>query len=212
MTGLSSSDLARTLGVSKGRISQYVASGQLTGCFEGDGRQRRFDVQKVAGALGRRLDPGQMLGNGAQTKRTLRAIKAPDDPAPLEDDQDDRPLPAATAASPQETDRYEIARTQLAEEKARTARRDNQLAEGRYVLAEEVERQVSRALAQEVSEFESVLREAARKVADKMSVDYLLARQILLETWRAHRTQRAKVLGQQAETATPTDAEQEANI
>ena len=39
--------LAQRLGVSKARISQYVAQGTLAGCFTGEGRARRFDLDLV---------------------------------------------------------------------------------------------------------------------------------------------------------------------
>ena len=74
MTLLNSGDLAKALNVSKGRVSQYVSEGKLAGCFTGDGRARRFDLGKAATALGRQLDPGQMMGNGAGTRAAIRTV------------------------------------------------------------------------------------------------------------------------------------------
>jgi len=212
MVGLSASDLAKQLGVSKGRVSQYVAAGRLDGCFDGDGRARRFYLDRVAVALGRRLDRGQMLGNGSATKAALKKIT--DD----SDDEDDSPAPAAPHPAGAErlksTDpsAYDMARTQIAIEDARKRRRDNAMAEGQFVLAEEVSRQVSRAIGQEIREFESVLRDGARKIADDLGVDFLKARQLLVEVFRAHRATRSAVLADATNDLSLTDAEKAANI
>ena len=130
---LTATELAGVLDLSKGRISQLVSGGQLKGCYSGDGRHRRFDLAKVAAALGRRLDPGQMLGNGAKTSEALARIPAAD-PAPSPP-QDPAPAPppaglGATELPSRDPSRYELAKTLKAEEDARTARRRNSEAEG----------------------------------------------------------------------------------
>jgi transcriptional regulator with XRE-family HTH domain len=194
---LTASELAATLGVSKGRVSQYVSERKLDGCFDGEGRGRRFDLAKCAAALGRTLDPGQMMGNGASTRKALRGLAfeggeaiAPPVPESPGRSKMDGELPSGDAA------RYELARTQKAEEEVRRLRRDNELNEGTLVKASEVERQVARIVAQEIAEVETVLRDGARKVADRMG-----------ETWRAHREGRVAALSAEAEAAAMTDAE-----
>jgi len=93
MTFLSSSELAATLKVSKARVSQYVSERKLEGCYSGEGRARRFDLAKVAVALGRTLDPGQMMGNGAATKSALRRIVPLPGLGPDQDDEAAEPGP-----------------------------------------------------------------------------------------------------------------------
>ncbi len=217
---LSSSQLAEHLKLSKGRVSQLVGDGTLAGCYEGSGRQRRFDVPKVLAALNRGLDPAQMLGNGAKTKRVIRALQAGQAVAePQDDDQDAAPVarrPASLldgAALPQkDPDRYEMARAARAEEDLRTARLRNGREEGQYVLAVEVARDVSQAIGQEVREVETFLRDVARVLADKMQVDFKVARQILMEGWRDHRKGRAEILAGTAAATDLTEAEQQENI
>ncbi len=212
MTLLNNVGLSKALGVSAGRISQYVSGGKLDGCYSGDGRLRRFDLAKVAVALGRTLHPGQMLGNGAETKRALAAL-------PIEDEEDDPPV----ASAPQKTrdgaelpttdpTRYEMARIQKAEEETRRLRRQNGEAEGKYVLASEVERQVARLMAQEIAEFEAVLRDGARRVADMLGQDFKIIRKIMVDEWRTHRAGRADQLVAQVSEMALTEAETEANI
>lgn len=226
---LSATELSRTLGVSKGRVSQYVASGQLDGCYEGSGRARRFDVAKVAHALGRRLDGAQMMGNGAQTQRRISelarvagpgaevatggatgGIAAPVEPKRAEALRDGSELPVS------DLDRLQMERAQAnadqARENARRLRRENAQAEGLFVLRSEVEREVQRQIAQEVAEVDAVLRTAARRVADRMGVDYRQVRQILQDSWREHRTGRAEALEADLGAASLSDAEREADF
>ncbi|GGO26727.1 hypothetical protein GCM10010991_07660 [Gemmobacter aquaticus] len=206
---LNATQLADRLGVSKARVSQYLSEGKLVGCYEGEGRSRRFDLSKVQAALQGRLDPGQMLGNGASTKRALTDLGDPGD-APA----DMRPRPAAKtdgALSPRDPDRYELARIQNAEEDARRKRRDNERDEGRWVLAEEVERSTAKLLSREIGQFETVIRDGARAIADRLGVDFREARQILMQVWRAHRGERAEALSAESQAAPMTEAEQEAN-
>jgi len=205
MASVSATDLAQELKVSKARVSQYVSEGKLVGCYIGDGRARRFDLEKVAAALGRKLHPGQMMGNGAQTRRAIRNIA--DAPLHQVEDSSDTHAPDVRGGKVQKADsllnagdddRYELARTQKAEEEVRRMRRQNAEAEGAFVLATEVSRATQRLIAQEVAEFESVLRDAARKVADAMGVDFKAVRKILTDQWRVHRLSRAQHLDEEA--------------
>ena len=208
---MNATQLATELGISKGRVSQYVSEGKLDGCFTGDGRARRFDVGKVRAALDQRLDPGQMLGNGASTKRRIRTAQPDVAPSaqPVEQppaSEEDSP-PAEAPMS-----RYELARTLNAEEAARKSRRENLLAEGSLVLAESAGREAARALSRELAQVEDLLRRGARVIADDLGVDFKAARKILLDLWREHRTLRAEALGQKAAEADLDDSESEADF
>lgn len=210
---MNSTQLASTLGVSKARVSQYVSEGKLAGCYTGDGRSRRFDLAKCAEALGRRLDPGQLMGNGAATKATLAKIQTDDTPKakPLTEPRRSGGNGAESIPGA-DPDRYELARIQKAEEEARKLRRQNAEAEGHYILASEAAQMTTKLIAQEIAEFETVLRDGARVIADKLGVDFKTARQHLVETWRAHRAGRAEALTEQADAAGMTEAEAEENI
>lgn len=205
---MNATELAQRLGVSKARVSQYVSSGVLEGCFDGEGRSRRFDLVRVQQALNGGLDKGQMLGNGAATRQNLKRIAA--------ETVSDAPVPRATVPSDgvlpiRDPDRYELARIQNAEEDARRKRRDNQRDEGRWVLAEEAERSTAALLARELGQFDLVLREGARAVADKLGVDFREVRQILTQHWREHRSQRTEDLLAEAGASSMTNAELEAD-
>lgn len=213
------SELADALGLSKGRISQLVSGGTLDGCYRGDGRDRVFDLEACAKALNKKLDPGQMLGNGAETKRRLRELDRVSAPAfelPLAPPVRSRPAPSAPAEggalTPEDPDRYELARTAKAEQELRGMMLKNGREEGQYVLASEVGREVAGAIAQEVREVETFIGDAARALADQLGVDFKAARQIMRDGWRNHRGNRAAVLTEQAETAEMTAEEIEADI
>lgn len=205
MAHLTTTELAERLKLSKARISQYVSEGKLAGCYSGDGRQRRFDLSKVSDALKRNLDLGQMTGNGRVTRRVLQGL---DDADPVQ------PVPVRDGAelSSRDPDRLELATIQIKEEEARRRRRDNERDDGRWVMAEEVERNTARAIAREVSQFEVVLRDGARAVADTMGVDFRQVRKVLMDQWRQHRTARHEAVQADAEAASMTDAERASNV
>lgn len=220
MQTVTATQLALHLGLSKARVSQYVAEGKLEGCFAGEGRARRFDLAAVAQKLNRTLDAGQMLGNGSDTKRTLKTIMlgaaegetgilSRPTPAPRDivgRGRDEGELPET------DPDRYEMARTLKVEQEARRLLKQNELEEGTLVLASEAARETAKRLGQEIAEFEQFLREAARRQADEMGIDYKSARQVLMQAWRAHRAARSAKLGEDAAAATMTADEAGADI
>lgn len=213
---MNATDLAAALNVSKARVSQYVSIGKLSGCYTGEGRNRRFDLEKVRHALGRELHPGQMLGNGAQTRKALRSLSLQVPPQSEDDDGDgvaDRPAPRSDSQiKDDDDDVYALVRTQKAQEEVRKLRRINAEAEGAFVLAAEVSRATQRLISQEIAEFEAVLRDGSRKVADQLGVDFKTVRQVMVETWREHRRQRSEVLADKAEAESMTEQEIEADI
>lgn len=211
MQRFTTTEVAGQLGLSKGRISQLVKNGTLDGCYEGVGRLRRFDLGKVASALNRKLDPGQMMGNGAETRKRLRdlADDEPQNPPSNESATPDRDSAPLRQADP---DRYEMARTQKAEEEARKLRRQNAEAEGLFVLASSAQHQAARMLALEIAQVEVMLRDAARAVADELGVDYLVVRSKLMEQWRGHRSARSESLADVAEAAPISDEEAEVDF
>jgi len=205
MSHLSATELANTLKLSKGRISQYLSEGKLEGCYQGEGRARRFDLDKVASALGRKLDKGQMLGNGLETRRAIRALQAekPEEPATP------RPESRLPLTDPDELELVKLAK---ANEELRRLRRDNAVADGAYVLASEVERETTKAIRAEIAGFETLLRDGARAIADQLGVDFKAARRILTDLFRAHRSGRVEQMVGEVAIAVLTGTEAEADI
>jgi hypothetical protein len=62
-------EFAKTAGVSAGRVSQWIAAGKIgPEELEGTGRQARIRVDAALKRLQLKLDPGQRLGNGLETR------------------------------------------------------------------------------------------------------------------------------------------------
>ncbi|WP_026756683.1 hypothetical protein [Sediminimonas qiaohouensis] len=204
---LNATELAKEMNLSKGRISQLVRDGRLDGCYSGSGRARRFDLGKAADALGQRLDPAQMLGNGAKTRRSLEDVDLPKQVEPERAPSDATLLPA------KDPTRYELARTQELEEKARRARRQNETEEGNWVLASEVAAETARQIHMEIASIESsVLRTGARRLADELGIDFKAARAILTQVWREYRAHRSEQKAAEADAAPLSEAEHEVDF
>jgi hypothetical protein len=136
-----------------------------------------------------------MIGNGATTKAALKGLDAGNAPE------------KAKSSNTDQDDAYLQARTIKAQEEARRIRRQNAESDGSYLLASEVALEVRRQIGQEVAEFEGVLKDGARAVADKLGVDFKTARAILIGTWRTHRSVREAKKVLQADTATKSATE-----
>ena len=201
---ITAAELAKNLGISRQRVHQYVQAGKLDGCFSGDGPLRRFDLAKSAEALGKRLDPGQLMGNGAATKAAIRDLSAASTTATADDLAAPSEMRVPASIDP---DSYEAVRIQKAQEETRRLRRINAESEGRYVLATEAAGATKRLLAQEIARFEMALKNGSRMTADKLGVDFKTVRQIMMEAWRSHRTERSAALEIEAGRAEPTEAE-----
>jgi hypothetical protein len=75
---LSKSEFAEYLGVSPGRVAQYVTDEKLSGdALVGESRRaQRIRVDVAIAQLRVRLDPSQMLGNGKKTRLEIDAAPA----------------------------------------------------------------------------------------------------------------------------------------
>ena len=105
-----------------------------------------------------------------------------------------------------------MARTLKAEEEARRLRRQNMAEEGSWVLAEEVQRHTARAMSLEIAQFETVIRDAARGVADAFGVDFRSVRKVMMDEWRRYRAARADAVSLEAQSMAMTAAEHEDDV
>lgn len=203
------------LELTRGRVSQLVSEGKLEGCFHGEGRARRFDPAMVAQAIGRRLDPGQRLGNGSRTQEKARKLLDGESAAvgPQRGEPNAaRRRDATTRLAEVTANEYERARTEKAIEETCRIRRMNEEAEGRFVLVEEVSRQVRRQLGQEIAEVNTFIRDAARRVADRHGVEFKAVRQQMIDIWREHRAARSKASAHTASAAVMSEDELASDI
>ena len=64
------------------------------------------------------------------------------------------------------------------------------------------------AIGREIAQFETMIRDAARAVADRLGVDFREVRRIMMDQWRDHRASRRDHLSAEADAAVMTEAEQ----
>ncbi|WP_287363099.1 hypothetical protein [Mesorhizobium sp.] len=81
MQTLSKGDFAAHIGVTPGRVSQYISSGMIgPDALDGQGRTAKVIVAKAVEQIRRRRDIGQALGNGIATRLEVEPVE-PDAPA-----------------------------------------------------------------------------------------------------------------------------------
>jgi hypothetical protein len=75
---VSKAEFAMSIGVTPGRVSQYIATGKISGdALVGSGRASRVRSEIAVAQLRERLDPSQMTGNGkARLEETVAVISS----------------------------------------------------------------------------------------------------------------------------------------
>jgi hypothetical protein len=69
MQVLSKGDFAAHIGVSAGRVSQYIAAGMIgPDALDGQGRNAKVIVARAVEQIKRKRNIGQALGNGLMTR------------------------------------------------------------------------------------------------------------------------------------------------
>lgn len=141
---MSKGDFATHIGVSAGRVSQYIAEGIIDrSALEGEGRSARVRVAIATDQIRTRRHVGQALGNGLQTRLSEPA------PASVADASQARPATeAAPSATPVRSDdvAYQIQQERLESErrKNRLAAQDEAVRQGKLVHAEHVRAEMMR--------------------------------------------------------------------
>lgn len=216
MFNLTRSELAAALGVDPTRISQLVTDGRLQGCYRGEGRARRFNLEKTAAVLNVRLDTSQQTGNGVHQLARRNMIGA------ASGQQFGLPRPTHSAGpygaladmdekleiEPGGDAKAIVAAKRLAIElDVRRKLREEQLQTGRYVLAEEAERATRAAVAETIAAAERFLVAEARRTAQTVGADPRAAAAETRQRWREDRARQAEAFALMADAATPTEAE-----
>ncbi|ASV85062.1 hypothetical protein CES85_1056 [Ochrobactrum quorumnocens] len=177
-------EFARLINVTPGRVSQYIASGQIgPDALDGTGRSARIIVDKARRHLNGRLDVAQRLGlNGIATRA-----------APLEESKQELDLSSAPAVTLPRTDVVadQIALEKLEQAKMQTARarREEALAKGRYIFADDAKAEITRAVAMAYRVMEGGLADMATYLAGQFEVPQ---RDILHHLQKSFRDVRAR--------------------
>lgn len=151
---ISKGAFAQMIGVSAGRVSQYIAEGKISAAaLVGDGRTARINVRVAKADLTRTLDISQRLGNGINTRL----------------DQAEADSPAGQAKAPQvdPTVEDEIKREKLlaAQRANRRAAEDDALRAGQLVMADVARKEAAAVAGSMMQTFEGSITDMAAAVS-----------------------------------------------
>lgn len=152
-------EFAGLIGVTPGRVSQMIAAGKIgRAALDGEGRKARIIVERALADLKLSLDVNQSLGaNGLRTR-----LGGEDVPARATVDiplsEDDRRRDALLAEK--------LRQAQLQTVKMQ---RDEQLQQGRYVIAEDLQRAVAETNARLIQSIEASLPGLADQIAAEIA-------------------------------------------
>lgn len=172
---MSKGEFAKLINVSAGRVSQYIASGQIgPDALQGEGRSARILVERARRQLNGRLDVAQRVGMNGMTTRisapSLPQVPAMQSDAPLLQTAEQRAPEAFQTQSDLIAD--QIAREKLDQARIQTARakREEALASGRFMLTDEARSEITRAVAMSYRVMEGGLADMATYLAGQFEV------------------------------------------
>jgi hypothetical protein len=184
---VSKGEFAAIIGVSPGRISQYLTEGKITAAsLVGSGRSAKINVERAKADLRLTLDVGQRIGNGSETR-----LDPLDEASPLPADQGSRTanvLPAAGGVD------YEIKQQKL--EQIRRANRNGAIEEakqrGQLIETDLAQAQMSRVAAAMLEIFEGGLTDMAMAVAAEFKLPQRDVKHLMRRSFRTVRETAAK--------------------
>lgn len=186
---MTKSAFAAHVGVSAGRISQYIAERKIFGdALEGEGRNAKIRASVAVEQLRKTLDPSQRFGaNGAATRSAPVASELSFDGP----EKPKAPLKPTVIVDPFID---EVAAEKLKQQKITTARmeREEALELGRYMLTDDARREMVKAVAEAFKVMEQAIPEMAKAIAAQFSVSTHDATHVLLKAFRDHRAKKAR--------------------
>jgi hypothetical protein len=213
-------EFAAAIGVSPGRVSQYIAERKIFGAaLRGEGRAARIHLPTARAQLQKTLEPSQHLGgNGQALRGTLfEQVSAPAEPA-LNAKPARHPVASAPSLIP-EPPLDDIAAERLKQMRIKTAQAERQeaLERGRYMLAEAARREMGKAVGEAFKVMERGLQDMAAELAEQFSLPQRDVHHALQKAFRSVRVEAASRFRAQAHSEpelvtdpASTDADDEA--
>ncbi|AZN72265.1 hypothetical protein D5400_14140 [Georhizobium profundi] len=214
-------EFAAAIGVSPGRVSQYIAERKIFGsALRGEGRAARIHLPTARAQLQKTLEPSQHLGGNGQAFRGT--LFEPASSAGERLAQAELPARRPVAASPSlivEPPLDDIAAERLKQMRIKTAQAERQeaLERGRYMLAEAARREMGKAVGEAFKVMERGLQDMAAELAEQFSLPQRDVHHALQKAFRSVRVEAASRFRAQADSepelvADPasTDADDEA--
>jgi hypothetical protein len=158
--GVSKSEFAAMIGVSRGRVSQWLRERKIDGAaLIGEGRATRINVDLARRQLDARLDLGQRIGANGKALLSVDATN--------------------TALKAARLRQLTLANERAAEEA--------KLREGRYIVTDDARQEMGRIAGRLIASFEGALSELADAIAANSSMPQRDALHVLRASWRAIR-------------------------
>ena len=157
MPEMSKSEFALHIGVSPGRITQYISAGIIgPDALVGEGRTARIDVDRAKAQISTRRHVGQALGNGLTTRVSATTPQLPD-----------------TQLSPRDPDTAELIQLERLEQERRKNRQasiDEARMLGQLVPADDMQRALAASVQKLVNTFTGMAPDIANAIAAKFGV------------------------------------------
>jgi hypothetical protein len=196
---LSKGDFARHIGVTPGRVSQMISSGMIgADALAGEGRSARVVVAKAVEQIRRRRDVGQSLGNGLLTRL---------DATPAEASAEG--LAAAIKPPDDTAEKIQLQRLEEMQRRNRLAAIEEQRQLGELVSADDMRREVAKAVQDVLSVFIGMTPDLANAIAAKFG---LSQRDVLFELRRVMAEKRAEASAARRDAAEQLPATVEAEV
>ncbi|MDX0605752.1 hypothetical protein GOD78_32325 [Sinorhizobium medicae] len=186
---MTKSAFAAHVGVSAGRISQYIAERKIFGdALEGEGRNAKIRASVAVEQLRKTLDPSQRFGANGTATRSAPVVSELSFDGP---EKPKAPLKPTVIVDPFID---EVAAEKLKQQKITTARmeREEALELGRYMLTDNARREMVKAVAEAFKVMEQAIPEMAKAIAAQFSVSTHDATHVLLKAFRDHRAKKAR--------------------
>ncbi|MDX0718646.1 hypothetical protein GOD64_07200 [Sinorhizobium medicae] len=186
---MTKSAFAAHVGVSAGRISQYIAERKIFGdALEGEGRNAKIRASVAVEQLRKTLDPSQRFGANGTATRSAPVVSELSFDGP---EKPKAPLKPTVIVDPFID---EVAAEKLKQQKITTARmeREEALELGRYMLTDDARREMVKAVAEAFKVMEQAIPEMAKAIAAQFSVSTHDATHVLLKAFRDHRAKKAR--------------------
>jgi len=201
---MSKGDFAAFIGITAGRVSQYIAQGKISAdALDGEGRKARIRTAVAIEQLKRNLDPSQRFGaNGFALRSATSAVEPPtvqieELPLPISAETAKPRLPAPTLTPQMD----ELAELRIRQErvKAERAEREQMLDVGRYMLTDDVRREMAKAVASAYAVMEQGLQDMAAAMAEQFGIPQRDAQHALAKSFRTVRANAAVAFSAQAD-------------
>lgn len=188
-------EFAAFIGVSPGRISQYIAERQIFGdALEGEGRKARIRVAVAQEQLRKTIDPGQRFGANGKALRMGGEVPAVPKPAETLFDHPTQPRAPSAAASPIDKDVDELAQLRLRRERVKTeqAEEERKHQKGLYTLSSAARQEAAKAVTAAFSVMDAGIQEMAEAIAERFSLPVRDVQQELVRAFRSVREKQAR--------------------